>query len=330
MSWDSVPYFTQYPGAAHDPEVFRNALYASTHGSEGVVAGTDCKVTALDVPGNAVMVGTGSVLILSRDVGGEQQTYSARNPTPSRTDAIPASGSSGGRSVMVVARVEDPGMDGNTYPDPSVAATGPYVFTRIVENVPSTATRLQDVPGHANDSGIALARIDIPASTATITAAMIVDLRQLAVGRSTRRLIQTATTGDTYTDASAVNTYVPFPQDARTAWPDVDVPAWATKVNLRAWLLGVYSEIGAVDGRYIARIGTAAGQSTPWTYFNEQTPNDTRKSYLAEGTIDIPASMRGTTQKLRVYVMKLNGSGRVHTGSDAQVKWDIEFIETPS
>lgn len=182
MTWDSVPWFIG-GGAQHSPEVARLLAYAATNGAEGVVSPGDLKVAPLDVPGASVRVLAGACLVPNRAAGGIAQTYVGRNPSQDVV-AIGATGSGAGRSDLVVARVEDPFMAGEPWDDPADPITGPYIFTRVISNVPAGTTRLQDVPGHAGESGIALARIDVPANTGAITTGMIKDLRKLAQARS--------------------------------------------------------------------------------------------------------------------------------------------------
>lgn len=93
--------------------------------------------------------------------------------------AIAATGSAGGRSDLIVAQVEDPNMAGEPWQTPTNPAVGPYIFTRVIPNVPAGTTSLRPL-GYSGRSAIVLARVDLPASTGTVTASMITDLRELA------------------------------------------------------------------------------------------------------------------------------------------------------
>lgn len=171
-------------GAEHTPESARRALYASTGGAEGVGGINDLQVVPLTTPGQGVRVLVGSALIKSRYVGGETQTYMGTVYTQETVSTTPT-GSGQTRADLVVMRVEDPYAAGSTYPAPPEAerATAPYVYIRVISGVPANAKKLQDVPGYQNDSAVTLARINFPASTGTVTAGMITDLRDMAQPR---------------------------------------------------------------------------------------------------------------------------------------------------
>lgn len=324
MAWDNVPWAVG-GGALHSPETGRLLAYVAFGGAEGVAQGTDLKVTALDVPTSKVRVSPGACSILSRAPGGSQQAYAGRLPTEDVV-SISATGSSGGRSDLIVARVEDPFMAGEPWSDPADPTVGPYIFTRVISNVPNTAQTLADA-GRPGDSAIPLARIDLPANTGTITDGMIVPLRRVAKPRSTTVHIR-RDVGYGPNDTGAANyEYYSYPDLLPTTIP---VPSWATSAVIRADLTGLTARNSAVAGYFRAALLGGTPTTTVVTlptYFNEQIVGDTRLSYMVSSSIDIPSSLRGTTATVRTEFLRNAGSGNLRSDTVTQVVWDIEFIE---
>lgn len=315
--FDPVPWFVG-GGALHSPEVARNFAWQATSGAEGVGSPTALRVASLATPGTSVRIMPGSCLVLNRSVGGEQQTYAVRAGTET-TLAVAAQGASGTRYDLVVARVEDPFAAGTPWADPTDATVGPYVFPRIIANVPAGTTRLQDVAGYSGDSAVTLARIAIPANTATITQAMITDLRTVARPRRTRDIYLTQPTAtSTVTSAS----YVDFtPQATRT----IAVPSWASQVKIIGQIGGLAPAGAASIGQIRSNFGGLPGDGPVF-----DLDASTRAAFLTATTFAIPAAMRGTSQVLKLQAARQTGSGNIKTDIYSTVVWDVEFLEIAS
>ncbi|MEV0267725.1 hypothetical protein AB0H43_03035 [Hamadaea sp. NPDC050747] len=318
MAWDSVPWFVG-GGAQHSPEVARLLAYSAMRGNEGIVGSGDLAVKALAVPGASVRVLPGACSIINRASGGNYQVYAGRLISED-TVPIAATGSGSGRSDLVVARVEDPWLAGEPWPDPVDPTVGPYIFTRVISGVPSTTKTVTELG--LGYSAIPLARIDIPASTGTITAGMIVDLRKVANPRRERSVF-TVNPGATNTLTST----------AFTAWPSaaswsVAVPSWATKAIVRASIGGVNMAVGIAHGEIRVSLGTVTTQGTG---YDETVPTGAvldRKFWRCADTVTIPSAMQGTTQTLRIEGYRASGataSVAADTASSCEI--DIEFIE---
>ena len=318
--WDPVPWFVG-GGAEHSPEVARMMLFAATGGAEGVVLPEDLRVTALDVPGGAVKVLPGGALVRNRATGGDSQTYGGRLPTQDVVE-VAATGSAGGRSSMVIARVEDPNMAGETWDDADDPTIGPYIFTRIIPNVPPAAKRLQDVPGYSGQSGIAVARIDQPASTGTITNAMIVDLRTVAIPRSTRSLDLQVGTAAQLNSATAE---VSFPQNTLP----VSIPEWATRLTGYMTANGVIQKGSDEAMSTRIRLGANLYSRATVTDLDAETGDGQRRTMLFAIDMQIPAEMRGTVQTLSAWSTRLysTATGRFVTDKTTQVMFDLFFEE---
>lgn len=325
MVWNPVPSTVQLEGAAHSPEVTRNALYASTGGAEGVNGPTDCKVTATTVPGGTVNVAIGSVLILARQANVRQQSYADANPTVDNV-AVTSTGSTK-RSDLVVVRVEDPGQAGEPWDDPANPAVGPYIYTRVIPNVPAGTTRLQDVAGHENDTAVTLARIDLPANTATVTNAMIVDLRKIARPReATVRLTDLGATPGTMTSAASGTQFPPFQ-------PSVVVPDWATHMQVD---MSVSQISAGASSNGFANVSVRAADGTTIVVDGDQMAYNvdvasgvnTRFVHLASTPVGDVRSQRGKVVKPTSFMRKAAaGLGNLTYDQYSQIRYEVVFYE---
>lgn len=237
----------------HPASVARLQTFVAFEGVEGIVNPLDMRVMALDIPGTAIRVMPGAGAVLNRATGSESQAYAIQNYGSPDEKQITATDSGGGRSDLVVVRVENPFIAGENFDLPADPQNGPYTKVRIVEGVPAGTIDYHDLePGtygdvtvSATDSAITLARIDIPASTATIQQSYIKDLRSMAQ-LGGKRVGETVVEQNPWTESSA---HVSPTQDAAHVlanhndvfyyWPpeadwQVPVPAWATGVDV--WL----------------------------------------------------------------------------------------------
>lgn len=310
MGYDPVPWVVG-GGAEHSPEVARQLAYAATGGFEGVGGDSDLKVTALGTPGASVSIARGVVTINNRYTTATQESYIARMATPD-TVAITATGAGAGRTDLIAVQIMDPFAAGSTAPNPTNPKVGPYVRTLVVPNVSANVKRLQDVSGYATATGVALAKVTLPASTSAITNAMITDLRDLANMRTQSLLFTANSTG---AGKNAQGAYV-SPNGLTSAtfitWPSVatwniDVPLWATRAVVTIQVLAAATRGGDHWGETRASLG---GQTTAMSAYdiNSDGANPQRVSIGAGGSIAVPLAMRGTTQTLRMEALRTTGS----------------------
>lgn len=324
MTWDPTPWFVG-GGATHSPEVARMLAYAATGGAEGIAEPADLKVLALAVPGGKVRALPGASLIRNRAAGFAQQSYAGRNPTEDVVDISPTT-SAGGRSDLIVARVEDSSIGGQGWQPPADPTKGPYVFTRVVPNVPAGTTRLQDINAYSGHSAITLARVDIPASTATITQGMIVDLRKIARPRSQRFYDVDGATGGILTNTQQVR----WPNNTR----DIDIPEWATHYVGKVGVHQLQQTGGNAYASLLAALGPDGSlQASSTTYLDSDQPSGSFQRVGVEVLIGnaIPVAWRGTRQRLQTIAQRLdvpNNPGTFNTQlGSTQIEWDIQFVE---
>lgn len=211
----------------HTADVLRVSPYAAFGGQEGVIATGDCKVVEGATPGGFVNVLTGAVAVLARGPQQQSQMYVGLSRIQSTVNITPTD-SSGSRSDLIIARVEDP-YDGSGL-WPVDAGTTSYIHARVIEGVPPGTASFQELFAAIGvQSGIALARLDIPPSTSTIDNASVtfVDLRRLA--SPLREQVQYVAPAPSVEEAVTDVTYIPLPSTGNTT---VRVPPWATMMSL--------------------------------------------------------------------------------------------------
>jgi hypothetical protein len=312
MAFDSTPWFVG-GGAQHSPEVARTLAYASTNGAEGITGLGDLKVEAQAVPNGTVRVAPGAGLVLNRYAGGGQQTYVLRNAT--QTDVpITATGSGGGRTDMVVARILDPQYEGMSPADP---VTFQYARPEVLQGVSATAK----TPAEAGFTApaIALARVTLPVSTATVTSAMITDLRKVANPRRERLL-------DTGYWETPINVDTTAYKHIGTS-TTFEVPPWATAAKVVLTYSGLALMVGNTTGWLRGLFNNIEIRPT---FFDENwlaAGSFQRTTYAAAGEIVIPPAMRGNSYTIQLQGKRDSGPGYLQARSGTSVAFDIEFAE---
>lgn len=328
MAFDSTPWFVG-GGAQHSPEIARALAYAATGGAEGVVGATDLKVTQLPTPGTSVRLSAGAAIMLNRSAGaggssafGSTQSYVGRAPTA--TDiAVDPTTSAGGRTDLVVVRVEDPQYAPWTAPADPVTAT--YFRPFIVKGVPAATKTAAEL--NLGYPAVALAKITLPASTATVTNSHITDLRRIARPRSERRLIPVYQSGN-----SALNQAAGVWQN----WPlvaslNLEVPDWATVLRAKLDIGGVQQLVGSIQGAIRLNFQGTYTQQVGYDFNWTGTP--ARHTLIQGGEIPITDAQRAAG----VANLKSEGmrSGTWVSGATLQADpwttgfFDVEFTERP-
>ncbi|MGO2819422.1 MAG: hypothetical protein ACTIA5_01385 [Brachybacterium tyrofermentans] len=324
MAMERVPYLVG-GGFEHSAEVMRSMLAASTSGAEGIITPGDFKVTPLPVPGTAVALAPGNGLLRNSYVGGGAQSYAVR--APSQTEVpIQATGSSGWRNDLIVARVDDPTYQGGAF-DPVTFEAARFEVIRGVASDQATIAGLG-----LTYPAIPLARLNVPPSTGTITANMITDLRKVALPRVERHLF---THGLSNEETDDIN---PTPGDGMgEAWPNVfwnfQIPDWATRVRVRAILGGVRVEAIPPNnyGQLFVRFGTVAnGFSTQFGRWDSSMAGGiTRQTFMVADDRVVPASFRGTASRAYIRATRTNNNSNTpRLDTFSSISLDVEFYET--
>ena len=299
-------------GATHSAEQFRMLVRDLARGAEGVTEGDDLKVTQRGTPGAGVTISDGSGVVKGR-VSTFQGHYSVCNQGSDDLDIAATGGSV--RSDMVILRVEDPEYEGTL--DPEVDEV---CYFQVISNVSSSATAIPD-----GRTGIPLARIDIPASTSTITNAMIHDIRKVANPRRDRT--RSLDSPPALTEDSGDGNWRTL-GGASAPW-SVPVPDWATKVIVSIDVAGLRLSTDPILGQIRFLLGASlTGQAVN---LDDDGTNVRRIAAMTADTLTLPSSgYRGTTQTLTPqFVGQTGEGGKIGWDSATTLLADVEFLEAP-
>lgn len=295
-------------GGTHPARAFRMMIRDLASGNQGVTEGNDLKVRQWATPGAGVRVGDGSAVV--RGAAWGQGSYTQYNVGDASVPIAPTGSSA--RSDFLCLRVEDPEYEGNR--DPAADEIG---YFHVVSGV-SASTKT--VP--AGMTAIPLARLDLPANTATVTTAMITDLRQIANPRRERTL-HTAYPGSLSRLVAQSGQWYNWPAAAR--WK-VPVPSWATRAKLVVTLAGLRLSEADVFANMQTALGTDYGQST--AIDDDQGRNIRRNTVVLADTITLSAALRGTTQDLHIRTQPSKAEwGNLGVDAATSLIADVEFSE---
>ena len=324
MAMERVPYLVG-GGFEHSAEVMRAMLAASTSGAEGIVNAGDFKVQPLSVPGTSVRVAPGNALIRNSYGGGGAQTYACRAGSETEVP-IEATGSAGSRTDLIVARIDDPTYQGGVF-DPLTFEAARF---EVIKGVPASTKTVAGLG--LSYPAIALARVKLPASTGTVTAAMITDLRSVALPRIQRHLFTHNLSNE---ETDAINP--PVGDEMGEAWPNVfwefSIPTWATRVRVRALLGGVRVEEKSPNnyGNLFVRFGTVpTGFSTQYgRWDNSMAGGITRQTFMVADDRTVPSSFRGIDTRAYIRATRKNNNSNVPLlDTFSSISLDLEFYET--
>lgn len=286
----------------HPAKIQRLQTYLSTLGSEGVLGPLDLRPLELTTPGSGIRLTPGGIVIPNRAAGGSYESYSDKSDEDIIVDIEPTT-SSGGRSDLVIARVENPYESGGGWIAPADAVNDPYTKPIVVPNVGTSLVDVHDY--NAIWSAANICRVDIPtADTATITNDMITDLRWMAKlggGRvigiiAQEFVIEIAQgTGSWNTGAPQLN-----PSDTSfIAWPpasrNIPVPSWATHVTSTTEVKNAHLIGGDTWGEIRMMIDGIAQPVSPIDLNQDVDASGGFRSHLpVPGTFEIEPDQRGS------------------------------------
>jgi len=299
-------------GGIHPARTMRMMIRDLSRGSQGVTEYNDLKVTQQTTPGAGVQISDGSAVV--RGAAWGQGSYTQYN-VGSALLAVAPTGATG-RTDLVVLRVEDPEYEGSLNP-----ASDDIGFFAVVSNVSATATAAP-----AGMTAIPLARITLPPNCATVTAAMITDLRVIANPRRDRQLYTSSPGGDQNWAGNKNGTLVYWPPAA--SW-SIAVPAWAVRARIKMDIAAVQVMNGSVWGQAAFQLGTVQGQT-----INMDTGAfvggdwSQRVNLISGDTLAIPDAMRGTTVQLRAQIgLASSAAGVLQADVATSCFADVEFEE---
>lgn len=323
--FDPVPWFVA-DGAEHTAEVFRTTLWLATGGGEGVVAPTDLKVRALDVAAGQVRIDPGACVMPNRQAGARSESYGGRAPLQSLVD-IPQTDSSGPRTDLIIARIEDPQYEGWAKPpDAEAAKRWTYIRPFRIHNVsPATLTAARRGTLDLGYPACALAAVNMPASTAAVEEEFIENLRRMASPRSkTVKLSGAPTAEDALTGAAS---------EGGRIWPDyrpsIAIPPWATKAHPTAFITSMGHRGGNAQGLLTVVMGAFRANNIGFD-LDALVTSGQRHTFITGGDWDDIRSIAGTVQEIHVEGRKTEAPtnpGYLVTVAGTQILFDVLFEE---
>jgi hypothetical protein len=317
-------------GARTPAALGRQATYASMGELSGVVQPLDLRVQPLAVPGNGIRITSGAGVVLNHYLSDPDQSYVVSNPAYHEVPSSSMPPATGGTTYYLVCVVigdpeynqsGHPFMTGDPIP-PEEAADFEYVRVVLLPCTSGT-TRFEQLG--LNYPGLALARIERPGSTTTITAGMITDVRQLARAPRSERKVLMVDTPDGYSLESTA--YVEFPTGT---YLNVNIPSWATHVVGTATLTGLRNftrgSTSATKGDLAAQFAGVQGPSVRY-----DLPDLPEMSHTVVLPIDMSVqAVAGTAQQLRIVGKQDPGEiGYVLTYPGTYFIYDLQFTEKP-
>lgn len=290
----------------------RLLAFSAVEGQEGILAAEHLAVTDLDTPGGAINVAPGGYSVLARHLGGSFEAYVGKITAQEQVTVNPTD-STGGRTDLVILRVENPYVSGSgVWAQPADPLNGPYAHVRVIEGVPANTTHVSAV--NATWSAITLARITRPASTGIVQQSHITDLRSLARLGEQRIIIidnppatpppiaqqywtESTPIGNGDELLSTETVFTDFPNQA--TW-QVPVPVWAKGMDVNVLLNPTVTDDVIGEFRLVVQ-GEPTG-AIP-TVFNVNMPTgigNIRDVMMVGGTESLKPSWCG-----RVSTMKL-------------------------
>lgn len=309
-------------GGRVDAAAARRQAWVATKGASGITSPLDLRVYALAVPGAAVNIRTGGGVVESTyATAGACESYAFAN---NATYQLPVPGGlPSSTTYYVIARVDDWHFNQSSPPADPLTAT--YVRPDLV-----TSGALASV----TDPYIRLAKIVLPANTATVTSAMITDLRTVATPRSDRAMvIRPAHAGDT---GLALNESMPagenFPDIGLS---DIDVPSWATRMQLIANWDSVNYGPGNSWGYYWVNWGPVTSgtarqyASEQWAFDTTGANQNSRIGWRLAAEVPVAAAIRGTSTRFALRAGYAVGSTAksVSLTASSGVSLEVVFLE---
>lgn len=311
-------------GNAESGNFLRLMLQSTSLASQGIINPTDLLVTATSPATSGIQIASGACIVAGVETAFQGSYYGYNVGLDTSLTIAATAGAT--RSDMVVVRAEDPTWSGTPWGNP---AAGQILFPRVISNVSPGATT---VPG--GYSAIPLARIDMPASTATVQPSYIHDLRSVA---NPQRQLQVLNASGPGTVQNWTVSTTPHAWPAVATW-QVPVPAWATMVHL-AWTIGeaVYATGGNGTARgfvnpVFGASVTAPNLSWPQSLISmTSTTGPWRHTIAGGGALFVPASLRGTTQTLQfAQVTDGTNTGLLGVDEGTQISLIYEFQQLAS
>lgn len=266
-----VPWAVNGEGVEHSATLARHANFATGADQTGVSGPTSLVVSAGSTPGGFVNVGPGSGVITYAQgrPGMNNWGYTSyqRQSVPVENDAqaqvaIEPTTSAGSRRDLVCIEINDPEAEGTA--DTVDYSTHEFVRFHVVQGVGEGVQHPHQLPV-LDRPLLPLARINIPASTATITDEMITDVRHMAYikSQSVPLMGRVSTVGSNIDIGPGETSW-----QTLYSFTDIAVPTWTTRWRVSMGLGPLYGVGGTARGYFRALMtGQNSSVATPASAF---------------------------------------------------------------
>lgn len=317
-------------------EVARYLAHFIMGGEEGVMGKDHLAPKQLATPAAGIRLLPGGFTIVNRSPGANDQSYIDLATSEIQIDLDPTTGAT--RSDLVMIRVEDPYVSGNSWAAPADVQDGPYVNPFVVYGVQSTLRTVTEL-GH-DWSAIPIALITRPAATGTILDSHIKDLRTLVNGlngiqpapeviavseRTEFTDIRQGPSGSPATIVQGQSAFFDWPPEAN--W-SVRIPRWATYLELDVEIKGAHVLLSSFWGDLRPVIGGVAQALVPIDT-NKADLGETSENLWVGGEYYIPPSMRGTTVTIKIQGRSNGEPGTLQTFWYTNTVARFKFKQTP-
>lgn len=301
MTFNFAPWAID--GARTEASLSRITASVSTGGRSGVASPLDLRVLPLSPNGNGVRISSGAAAVQNWYQSDPTETYIVSNPA---THVVPSSDMPAPRPTtgyyLVCAVVGDPKFNQEDHPfmpstplPPEDAVTYEYVRVVIVPCT-STTTRFEDL-GY-NYPAYALARLEIPPNTTTITDSMIVDLRELIAPRSKRDVLVVQPTQGNIAGGTVLTQWT-------DALPIVRVPIWATHATVVLTISGALHMDPETQGAIRVRLGNhLMGPNTAYVFDDSTGASGGERVNLVTAVSGPVGPMAGAPQGIVLEALK--------------------------
>lgn len=323
-------------GAEIDAAMIRRTTFSLAGDVNGVVLPGDLVVSELDVPGAGVQIAAGVGVVLNRYQDAPNELYVVSNPGTHTVAEVDMPGvDASDKSYILAIVIGDPDFSqtghpwmGSDDPESGEELTFQYVRPTWIEVSDDTVTELDvDYPA------LEIARLDLPASTATVTDSMLTDLTRLARVRQSQDIfVSPGGTWDNSTNLVRIPSGGSYGDWGPAQFaPTVKVPTWARRAIVVASINGIGISDTSVDiaGQIRTQLGAVSG---PVTTFNFSIGGGAIRTNLQTGGEYDVESIAGTTVALRVEGFE-NTPGspttnqRLALQSGSQQIFDVRFFE---
>lgn len=317
-------------------EVARYIAFYGLGGLEGVMGKDHLAPRQRATPGAGIRLLPGGLAVVNRTPGAENQSYIDLAPSEVLVDLDSTTGAA--RTDLVMIRVEDPYVSGNSWPVPSDVQDGPYINPFVQYGVPSD---IQTVEALGFDwSAIPVCRVTRPPTTATILDSHITDLRTLinpltgGIQPSPGAYSERAEFTDIKAGPAIPNpAIITAAQSSFFDWPpeatwSVKIPNWATYLELDVEIKGAHVLDGSFWGDLRPVIGGVAQGLIPIDT-NKADLGETSENLWVGGEYYIPPALRGTTTTIKIQGRSNGEPGKLQSYWYTRTVARFKFKQTP-